>query len=98
MPLTMRSKRPRSCNPAPYSHTISAYTLGRATKGVGRTQPVNWKDAGEVLGHDELKGCLMPDGMDGFSVRPGACSLTWVVVNFHREVRGREPARCLSAI
>ena len=34
----------------------------RATKGIGRTQPVNWKDAGEVLGNDALKGCHMPDG------------------------------------
>ncbi|KAL1664848.1 PARP-1-like protein [Schizophyllum commune] len=33
-----------------------------ATKGIGRTQPVNWKDAGEVLGNDALKGCHMPDG------------------------------------
>ena len=77
MPLTTRSKRPINCKTAPYSHIISAYTLRRATKGVGRTQPVNWKDAGEVLGHDELKGCLMPDGRNDFSVRPGACRLTW---------------------
>ncbi|KAL0951402.1 hypothetical protein HGRIS_008098 [Hohenbuehelia grisea] len=33
----------------------------RATKGIGRTQPKKWKDAGEALGNDSLKGCHMPD-------------------------------------
>ncbi|KAL4247742.1 Poly [ADP-ribose] polymerase [Abortiporus biennis] len=33
-----------------------------ATKGLGRTQPGAWQDAGEALGHDELKGCHMPKG------------------------------------
>ena len=47
--------------------------MRRATKGVGRTQPVNWKDAGEALGHDELKGCLMPNGLDTYPIRPPTC-------------------------
>jgi hypothetical protein len=34
-----------------------------ATKGLGRTQPADWQDAGEVLNHDGLKGCWMPKGM-----------------------------------
>ncbi|KAJ6627012.1 PARP-domain-containing protein [Mycena sp. CBHHK59/15] len=34
----------------------------RATKGLGRTQPGKWKDAGKSLGNDELIGCHMPDG------------------------------------
>ncbi|SJL05268.1 related to poly polymerase [Armillaria ostoyae] len=34
----------------------------RATKGLGRTQPIKWKDAGKSLGNDELVGCEMPDG------------------------------------
>ncbi|KAJ7071556.1 poly polymerase catalytic domain-containing protein [Mycena amicta] len=34
----------------------------RATKGVGKTQPGDWKDAGKALGHDELIGCHMPEG------------------------------------
>ncbi|CCA69405.1 related to NAD+ ADP-ribosyltransferase [Serendipita indica DSM 11827] len=35
-----------------------------ATKGLGRTQPKDWQDAGEALGHEELKGCWMPkDGL-----------------------------------
>ncbi|KAK0506495.1 poly polymerase catalytic domain-containing protein [Armillaria luteobubalina] len=34
----------------------------RATKGLGRTQPMKWKDAGKSLGNDELIGCEMPDG------------------------------------
>ncbi|KZV95622.1 PARP-domain-containing protein [Exidia glandulosa HHB12029] len=33
-----------------------------ATKGIGRTQPTKWQDAGETLGWDELKGCFMPKG------------------------------------
>ncbi|KAJ6569595.1 PARP-domain-containing protein [Mycena capillaripes] len=34
----------------------------KATKGLGRTQPGKWKDAGKALGNDELIGCHMPDG------------------------------------
>ncbi|KAF7367385.1 Poly [ADP-ribose] polymerase [Mycena sanguinolenta] len=34
----------------------------KATKGLGKNQPVKWKDAGKALGHDELIGCHMPDG------------------------------------
>ncbi|KJA17358.1 hypothetical protein HYPSUDRAFT_46567 [Hypholoma sublateritium FD-334 SS-4] len=33
-----------------------------ATKGLGRTQPVDWKDAGRALNHPELIGCDMPAG------------------------------------
>ncbi|KAL5534672.1 hypothetical protein ACEPAG_1136 [Sanghuangporus baumii] len=33
-----------------------------STRGIGRTQPVDWQDAGETLDNDELKGCLMPKG------------------------------------
>ncbi len=36
--------------------------FGRATKGLGRTQPIKWKDAGKSLDNDELVGCEMPDG------------------------------------
>jgi len=43
-----------------------------STKGVGRTQPIDWKDAGEALGHDELKGCLMPNGKSADVNPPGA--------------------------
>jgi len=39
-----------------------------ATKGLGRTQPKDWIDAGEALGHEELKGCWMPkDGLGDVS-------------------------------
>ncbi|KAJ7356738.1 PARP-domain-containing protein [Mycena albidolilacea] len=34
----------------------------KATKGLGKTQPGQWKDAGKALGNDELIGCHMPDG------------------------------------
>jgi hypothetical protein len=48
--------------------------LNRATKGVGLTQPVDWKDAGRALGHPELIGCHMPagPGKDVSSLYPGA--------------------------
>lgn len=32
------------------------------TKGLGRTQPAEWQDAGNVLENDALKGCHMPKG------------------------------------
>ncbi|KAJ7456439.1 PARP-domain-containing protein [Mycena latifolia] len=34
----------------------------KATKGLGRTQPGKWKDAGKALENAELVGCHMPDG------------------------------------
>ncbi|KAF5392567.1 hypothetical protein D9757_002114 [Collybiopsis confluens] len=34
----------------------------RATKGIGRSAPVGWKDAGKALHNQELDGCLMPEG------------------------------------
>ena len=55
-------------------------TLCRATKGIGRTQPVDWKDAGEALGHNELKGCLMPKGLDDLQIFPNH-ALIWIFVN-----------------
>ncbi|KAH9947397.1 poly polymerase catalytic domain-containing protein [Amylocystis lapponica] len=33
-----------------------------STKGLGRTQPAEWQDAGEALDNDALKGCHMPKG------------------------------------
>ena len=36
--------------------------LCRSTKGVGRVQPVDWKDCYEALGNEELKGVVMPSG------------------------------------
>lgn len=32
------------------------------TKGLGRTQPGEWQDAGEALENAALKGCHMPKG------------------------------------
>jgi hypothetical protein len=37
----------------------------RCTKGIGQTQPTQWQDAGETLGHDGLHGCHMPKGPGG---------------------------------
>jgi poly [ADP-ribose] polymerase len=41
----------------------------RATKGVGRMQPVGWGDCADILGNDELIGVKMPNG-------PGVENLT----------------------
>ncbi|KAG8814974.1 hypothetical protein FRC17_000908 [Serendipita sp. 399] len=45
-----------------HAHTACGQAGKLATKGIGKTQPGDWQDAGEVLGHDELKGCWMPKG------------------------------------
>ncbi|RDB29175.1 Poly [ADP-ribose] polymerase 2 [Hypsizygus marmoreus] len=42
------------------------------TKGIGRTQPVDWKDAGQALNNDELVGCHMPAGPGKDVCPPGA--------------------------
>ncbi|KAI0668738.1 poly polymerase catalytic domain-containing protein [Trametes maxima] len=34
----------------------------KATKGLGRSQPAQWQDAGDALNHPELRGCHMPKG------------------------------------
>ncbi|KAJ7729067.1 PARP-domain-containing protein [Mycena maculata] len=39
-----------------------ARALKRSTKGLGRSAPARWTDAGTVLGSDELRGCMMPAG------------------------------------
>ncbi|KAL0065642.1 hypothetical protein AAF712_007283 [Marasmius tenuissimus] len=43
----------------------------RATKGIGKSQPQKWKDAGKALGVEELKGCHMPDGKPAQVDTPG---------------------------
>ncbi|OAX43641.1 PARP-domain-containing protein [Rhizopogon vinicolor AM-OR11-026] len=45
----------------------------RATKGVGRTQPTDWQDAGMVLGHKGLEGVYMPKGAPSNVNPPGSC-------------------------
>lgn len=32
------------------------------TLGLGQWRPEVWKDAGDALGNDALKGCVMPEG------------------------------------
>ncbi|EGN92675.1 hypothetical protein SERLA73DRAFT_190681 [Serpula lacrymans var. lacrymans S7.3] len=44
-----------------------------ATLGVGRTQPVHWKDAGEALDNDDLQGCHMPKGPAVNVGNPNVC-------------------------
>ncbi|KAJ8495164.1 hypothetical protein ONZ51_g1849 [Trametes cubensis] len=34
----------------------------RSTKGLGRSQPGDWQDAGAALNNPELRGCYMPKG------------------------------------
>jgi hypothetical protein len=48
---------------------FTGHIFSSCTKGIGRTQPTKWKDAGEALGHPELKGCQMPAG-PGVNVNP----------------------------
>jgi poly [ADP-ribose] polymerase len=36
--------------------------LCSSTKGIGRTQPTKWQDAGDALDNAVLKGCHMPAG------------------------------------
>ncbi|KNZ78174.1 Poly [ADP-ribose] polymerase 2-A [Termitomyces sp. J132] len=43
-----------------------------ATKGIGRTQPVDWKDAGVALENEELIGCQMPAGPGKDVLSPNA--------------------------
>ncbi|KAF8525240.1 PARP-domain-containing protein [Hysterangium stoloniferum] len=47
-----------------------------ATKGIGRTQPVKWKDAGDALEHPELAGVYMPNG-EGHPVNPAGAYLQY---------------------
>lgn len=44
----------------------------RATKGLGRTAPIDWQDAGEALDNEDLKGCIMPKGAAQDTNVPGA--------------------------
>ena len=47
-----------------YNADASCKNAGkRVTKGVGRVQPSGWKDAGEALENDALKGVQMPAGL-----------------------------------
>ncbi|KAI0935474.1 hypothetical protein AcV5_003891 [Taiwanofungus camphoratus] len=46
------------------------------TKGLGRTQPVEWQDAGVALENEALKGCHMPKG-PGQDVSDAAVSLQY---------------------
>lgn len=67
-----RSKGPENGRDILNSYRLfRSYTTRRATKGIGRSQPIDWKDAGEALGNDELKGCLMPNGSDNTLVHTG---------------------------
>ncbi|KAG8849074.1 hypothetical protein FRB91_010272 [Serendipita sp. 411] len=61
-----------------HAHTECGQAGKLATKGLGRTQPAGWQDAGEVLGHDELKGCWMPK--DGLTNVPGT-GFGWLQYN-----------------
>ncbi|KAG6903003.1 hypothetical protein C0995_008576 [Termitomyces sp. Mi166 len=56
-----------------------------ATKGIGRTQPVGWKDAGVALENEELIGCQMPAG-PGKDVSPPNAYLQY------NEGKGKEAA------
>ncbi|KAI0757807.1 poly polymerase catalytic domain-containing protein [Daedaleopsis nitida] len=44
-----------------------------STKGLGRTQPAEWQDAGAALDHPELRGCHMPKGPGKDVADPRLC-------------------------
>lgn len=48
----------------------------RATKGVGRTQPVDWQDAADALDNPDLRGVYIPKGK-GQSVNPPGAYLQY---------------------
>lgn len=65
MPTTTQTRPARttkSCKLPIYVLRINDEPAFRCTKGIGRTQPVQWKDAGETLSNPALKGCYMPEG------------------------------------
>ena len=66
---TRKSERPPPCY---HTQLDFNHTPNRATKGVGRTQPVDWKDAGKALNNEELIGCQMPAGPGKDVNPPGA--------------------------
>jgi hypothetical protein len=55
------------------------------TKGIGRTQPIEWKDAGEQLSNPALKGCHMPDG-PGQNISPPGAYLQYNEVSTIRDL------------
>lgn len=83
-----------------YSADVSCKNAGkRVTKGVGRVQPSGWKDAGEALENDALKGVQMPAGLPSNSdsgdyslwyneVRQvhTSCSITRMLIRIHGSI------------
>ena len=49
-----------------FTRRLTPNAILSATKGLGRTQPADWQDAGDSLEHDDLKGCWMPKGTSIF--------------------------------
>ncbi|KLO20418.1 PARP-domain-containing protein [Schizopora paradoxa] len=60
-------------NNASYNACAECKNAGKlATKGIGRTQPVDWQDASVALENEELKGVMMPKGAAQSVNPPGA--------------------------
>lgn len=66
----------KSCRTVYYFGAFYSWISTRATKGIGRTAPNEWKDAGEALNHVELKGCHMPAG-DPHDLNPDGAYLQY---------------------
>jgi hypothetical protein len=45
-----------------YCKSLTRILHSSATKGLGKTAPKKWQDAGDALNNDVLKGCHMPAG------------------------------------
>ncbi|OBZ78849.1 Poly [ADP-ribose] polymerase 2 [Grifola frondosa] len=59
------------------------------TKGIGRTQPVEWQDAGETLNNDALRGCHMPKGPGQDVSNPGYLQYNEYIVYDPSQIRLR---------
>ncbi|KAJ6610782.1 poly polymerase catalytic domain-containing protein [Mycena sp. CBHHK59/15] len=54
----------------------------RSTKGLGRSAPARWTDAGVVLDNDALRGCMMPAGRRRLrTVQPALHHNEYIVYN-----------------
>jgi hypothetical protein len=56
------ARRARSCQCGSRRLRVLSDAACRCTKGVGRTAPLQWQDAGDALDNEVLRGCHMPAG------------------------------------
>ncbi|KAJ7677717.1 PARP-domain-containing protein [Mycena polygramma] len=66
-----------------YNADVDCAAAGkRSTKGLGRSAPAHWTDAGAALLNDELRGCMVPRGSRRRrTVRPALYHNEYIVYN-----------------